>query len=78
MPPVFAIVVALPIGVWVVIMIIGGIWWIIDQPRRLRERKKKREAKTQLAADLQAPKAPPSLPYGYSEAPTSSDADQQQ
>ena len=76
--PAFAIVIAVPFGVAVVITVLGGIAWLVEQPKRLRARQEKRQAKTQLAAELQNPQAPASLPYGYSNAPTSSDADQRQ
>lgn len=81
MPSVFAIWIvlpfAIPLWVWVVLIVIGGIGWVIEQPRRARQRKRKREARAQLASDLQRPQAPPSLPYGYSGATTGSDSDQQ-
>jgi hypothetical protein len=58
--------IVVPLWVALAILAVGFTLWLVDQPRRARERRRKREAGEQLAADLNAPGRSTRLPYGFS------------
>jgi hypothetical protein len=58
--------IAIPIPFWVAIAIVvlGCLAWLVELPQRQRKREAERQARLQLAKDLQRPKPSEHLPYG--------------
>jgi hypothetical protein len=66
-----------PTWVAVIIVIVGAIVWLAEQPKKAQRRRERREASDRLRQDLAAPPASTQLPYGVTLTQNDADAGQE-
>jgi Zn-dependent protease len=59
----------IPVPLWVAVLliIIGAVAWLAEQPKKARQRREARDARARLSEDLTAPPPATQLPYGLTQ-----------
>jgi hypothetical protein len=58
-----------PFWIFAVVVVLGAVIWLIEQPKKARQRHAARVARATLRDDLQAPPPSGDLPYGFGAEP---------